>query len=85
MLRSIDLRVKITYIEVGSSTVKVYISQDKEIILKETKSLPFKKEIDMETGLSESLKGVLIEYINDVQNDIKLIAIRFLQLPYFVL
>lgn len=63
--------MKTVYIDVGSSTVKVYIHQDKETILVETKSLPFKREIDAETGLSESLKDVLIEYINDIQKRYK--------------
>lgn len=56
------------YIDVGSSTVKVYSANKRGVKLHETKSLPFKQKIDYNLGLSETVKKQLIDYINAVKN-----------------
>lgn len=56
------------YIDVGSSTVKVYSKNKKGVSLCETRSLPFKKEISPDLGLSETIKQQLIDYVNGIKN-----------------
>ena len=56
------------YIDIGSSTVKVYSANKRGVSLHETKSLPFKQEINYDLGLSETTKRQLIDYINTVKN-----------------
>ncbi len=58
-----------TYIDIGSSTVKIYTIGEDGVVLRETKSLPFKKEIDPELGLSENIKQQLIDYINYAKSE----------------
>lgn len=63
--------MKTIYIDIGSSTIKVYAVEEKAVKLQETKSLPFKKEISPDAGLSENLKKELIDYINSVKDKYK--------------
>lgn len=60
--------MKTIYIDIGSSTIKVYTVEEKAVKLQETKSLPFKKEISPDAGLSENLKKELIDYVNSVKD-----------------
>ena len=48
--------MKQLYIDIGSSTVKIYSVLGSNVELLETKSLPFKKSIDPEVGLAETVK-----------------------------
>lgn len=57
------------YIDVGSSTIKVYLVSNGEIKICDTKSLPFKKELSPEVGLPEKIKQELIDYVNSVKDE----------------
>ena len=59
--------MKQLYIDIGSATVKIYSVLDSNVELLETKSLPFKKSIDPEVGLAETVKQELIDYVNSVK------------------
>lgn len=54
------------YIDIGSSTVKIYRS-DKRFRLIESKSFHFKQNFTPETGLSESDRNAFIKYIKEIQ------------------
>lgn len=60
--------MKQLYIDIGSSTVKIYSVLDSNVNLLETKSLPFKKSIDPEVGLAETVKQELVDYVNSVKD-----------------
>jgi len=60
--------MKQLYIDIGSSTVKIYSVLDSNVDLLETKSLPFKKSIDPEVGLAETVKQELVDYVNSVKD-----------------
>lgn len=54
-------------IDVGSSTVKIYVlSKNGELVLLETKSFKFKDMFDAKIGISENNKLALFDYINEI-------------------
>jgi len=55
------------YIDIGSSTVKVYEFADNKLKLLETKSFRFKEGFDSDSGISAENEHALIEYINGVK------------------
>lgn len=56
------------YVDVGSSTIKVYEVMNKKPVLVETKSIHFKEDFDPAFGLTNAHKDLLIEYIESVKN-----------------
>ena len=69
--------MKVMYIDIGSSTVKVYGAGSDGAVLKETKSLPFKNEfISPEVGLSEKMKQELIDYVNRAKGKYKPVRVK---------
>lgn len=54
------------YIDIGSSTVKVYELSAKGIIPVETKSFHFKQDFDPTTGITEANKQALIAYVKQI-------------------
>ena len=55
------------YIDVGSSTVKIYQLSTTSLSLVETKSFHFKDNFDPSSGITEDNKESLINYVKDVQ------------------
>lgn len=51
------------YIDIGSSTVKVYLGSEKGLDLIETKSFHFKDNFDPKVGITEKNKAALIKYV----------------------
>ena len=68
--------MKVMYIDIGSSTVKVYGAGSDGAVLKETKSLPFKNEFSPEVGLSEKMKQELIDYVNRAKDKCKPVRVK---------
>ena len=68
--------MKVMYIDIGSSTVKVYGAGNYGAVLKETKSLPFKNEFSPEVGLSEKMKQELIDYVNRAKGKYKPVRVK---------
>ena len=68
--------MKVMYIDIGSSTVKVYGAGNYGVALKETKSLPFKNEFSPEVGLSEKMKQELIDYVNRAKGKYKPVRVK---------
>jgi len=68
--------MKVMYIDIGSSTVKVYGAGNDGVVLKETKSLPFKNEFNSEVGLSEKMKQELIDYVNRAKDKYKPVRVK---------
>lgn len=68
--------MKVMYIDIGSSTVKVYGAGSDGAVLKETKSLPFKNEFSPEVGLSEKMKQELIDYVNRAKGKYKPVRVK---------
>ena len=64
------------YIDIGSSTVKVYGDGSDGAVLKETKSLPFKNEFSPAVGLSEEMKQELIDYVNRAKGKYKPVRVK---------
>lgn len=55
--------MKSIYLDIGSSTVKVYEAENEDLSLIETKSFHFKNDFDPEIGLTEENKNSLINYV----------------------
>ena len=68
--------MKVMYVDIGSSTVKVYGAGSDGAVLKETKSLPFKNEFNSEVGLSEKMKQELIDYVNQAKGKHKPVRVK---------
>ena len=75
--------MKELYIDVGSSTVKVYGTGNDGVVLKETKSLPFKNEFNSEVGLSEKMKQELIDYVNRAKDKYKPVRVKIFATAIF--
>ena len=64
------------YIDLGSSTVKVYLYTNKKLELIESKSFHFKEGFDPDSGISEKNKNDLIKYIKNIQSKFNDIPIK---------
>lgn len=61
----------IVYIDVGSSTIKIYKYSDQGLSLLATKSLHFEQDYDPAIGINEYNKKALINVVKTVRNDNK--------------
>ena len=55
------------YIDLGSSTIKVYREEDEVLSLVEEKSIYFKNDFDLEKGISKENKEALLEYFTTLK------------------
>jgi exopolyphosphatase/pppGpp-phosphohydrolase len=54
-------------LDIGSSSVKVYLYEDNKLTLLETNSFKFREGYNEETGISEEKKESLISYLEELQ------------------
>ncbi|RKW22679.1 hypothetical protein D8B46_04945 [Candidatus Gracilibacteria bacterium] len=72
------------YIDVGSSTVKIYKKNQQNVLsLEETKSFHFKKDFDSKVGLNQDEKNNLINYLENIKQKYKNEKIKIFATAFF--
>ncbi len=71
------------FIDFGSSTTKVYKTNDAVLVLLKTYSIPIKKEIAENNIISEKMINSLISIINWIKNDYKGYSIKNIATAFF--
>lgn len=72
------------YIDVGSSTVKIYKKNQQNVLsLEETKSFHFKKDFDSKVWLNQDEKNNLINYLENIKQKYKNEKIKIFATAFF--